>query len=67
MPKTLWIVDDDHDTADLIEFILKGQGYMIDKFTEANNFLQNRDQLPDLYILDKWFDGLDGLKLCKEH
>lgn len=66
MPKTIWIVDDDHDTAELIEFILAAQGYTIIKFTRANDFLEHRDELPDLYIMDKWFDGLDGLKLCKE-
>ncbi|MEO7800894.1 MAG: response regulator [Ginsengibacter sp.] len=66
MAKSLWIVDDDHDTAELMEFILKGQGYTVDKFTQANNFHQHRNQLPDLYILDKWFDGVDGLQLCKE-
>ena len=60
-PKTILVVDDDHDLSDGLRIVLERQGYRV---LQAGNGLQARDlvyrQRPDLVILDMMMPRMGG-------
>lgn len=60
------IVDDEKEIADLVDVVLKNEGYETFKFydaVEAYKEVQNNKNI-DLAILDVMMPGLDGFTLC---
>ena len=60
------IVDDEKEIADLVELVLKNEGYNVLKFynsLDAYSNLLNNDEI-DLAILDVMMPNMDGFELC---
>ena len=67
MKAQILVVEDQAATSDLIEEILKGEGYevkVVDTLTKARANLSRA--LPELLILDRSLPDGDGLELCHE-
>ena len=65
---TVLLVDDEKEIADLIEVILKNEGYDVLKFydsTAALHEVENNASI-DLAILDVMMPGVDGFTLCSK-
>ena len=61
--KSILVVDDDKDLANLLERILVEEGYQVVKAYDGNSALTVlEEQRPDLIILDIIMPGMDGLK-----
>ena len=67
MPKELiFIIEDEKDIADLLEYNLAKEGYRIKQFSSGEAGLKAaQNDAPDLVILDLMLPGMDGLNVCK--
>lgn len=64
--KKVFIADDEADILDILGLMLKAQGYEVTASTEpADIFKLEKDQLPDIILLDIWMAGIDGRDVCK--
>jgi CheY-like chemotaxis protein len=70
MVKKIMIVDDTRDTVELVEKLLKSEGYTtiiafngkeaLDKLRSVKD-----DERPDLILLDMFMPGMSGREVCK--
>ena len=61
------VVDDEPDIRDLVQEILKDEGYAVVSAENGASARQSlRDGRPDLILLDIWMPDLDGISLLKE-
>ncbi|BDU50173.1 response regulator [Haliovirga abyssi] len=67
MSKNILIVDDEVDVVEVIEMLLKNQGYNV---ITAHNGIEALERIekkiPDLVILDIMMPQMDGLEACKK-
>ena len=63
---SILIVDDEKEIADLVEVILKNEGYEVLKFYDSRLAAMEieRNSSIDLAILDVMMPGIDGFSLC---
>lgn len=63
---SILLVDDEKEIADLVEVILKNEGYEVIKFYEAQAALKEAESnsLIELAILDVMMPGVDGFAMC---
>ncbi|MCK5073553.1 MAG: response regulator transcription factor [Bacteriovoracaceae bacterium] len=65
------IVEDEKDISDLLEGRLKANGYrckVISRGDDALNYIQtieNENNIPSLFILDRMLPGNNGIEICK--
>lgn len=59
------IVENDLDTLFILEKVLGDAGYQVEKCREGSAIVEGKQQLPDLYILDKSLPLIDGLAISK--
>ena len=67
--RSILIVEDERDIADLLTLVLTKEGYIVEKsFTakEANCFLKSALNLPDLILLDIKMPGVNGIDFCQK-
>lgn len=63
----IYVVDDEENIRELIEYNLKKAGYNIRTFADGESFLNSlQDDMPDLVCLDIMLPDYDGLELCKK-
>lgn len=61
------IVDDDVQMLDMVEIVLKREGYHVLRANSAEAALQLVDtNVPDLFVIDVMMPNVDGLQLCRQ-
>ncbi len=61
MSQRILIVEDQADVAELIEVVLKGEGYKVAIARDgAQGLMLSRDWNPDLILMDVMLPGVDG-------
>jgi CheY-like chemotaxis protein len=63
--KKILITDDDPGMMDAFSIIFKRAGYDTTVISSATPILENKCELPDLFILDKQLSGVDGIDVCR--
>ncbi len=62
----IFIVDDEDDILDLVDYVLSKEGYQVERFRTGEEILRKvKTDLPDLILLDLMLPGVDGLDVCK--
>jgi len=65
--KLILLVDDDESLLDLMEHVVKKEGFRTDRATDGNEALSKARALnPDLLILDFMLPGLGGYEVLRE-
>jgi DNA-binding response OmpR family regulator len=65
--KLVLLVDDDESLLDLMEHVVKKEGFRTDRAADGNEALRKADALsPDLIILDFMLPGLGGYEVVRE-
>jgi RNA polymerase sigma factor (sigma-70 family) len=63
----VYIVEDDADLRQSIQWILRSVGYDVTAFAQADDFLLQCDgECPACLIVDLLLPGMTGLRLCRE-
>jgi DNA-binding response OmpR family regulator len=68
MPQRILVVEDNRDSRDMVRTLLSesGDGYEVVAVETAAEALAFDGTTPfDLYVLDIWLPGMDGLSLCR--
>ena len=66
MPKHVLVVEDEPDTAELIELHLKNDGYRVTVAGDGDQALKKvHKHMPDLVILDLMIPEITGIEVCK--
>lgn len=64
--KTIFVVEDDRSINDLVAYALRGEGYEVFGFSDAESLGARLEQtIPDLILLDIMLPGQDGLSLLQ--
>ena len=65
--KTILVVDDEKPIADILEFNLKKEGFIVHCAHDGEEALEKVEELqPDLMILDIMLPKKDGMEVCRE-
>ncbi|TVQ92305.1 MAG: response regulator [Bacteroidetes bacterium] len=63
----LHVIDDDHSSLRLLEFILKQKGYNVTSSTSGEKALNHFEkEKPDLILLDILMPHMDGYEVCRK-
>ncbi len=66
MPKTVLVVEDDSNIAELLRLYLEKEGYRVLAAADGNKGVELfRTSSPDLVLLDLMLPGLDGWGVCR--
>lgn len=65
--KEIFVVEDDADIRELLEYLLESENYKVQSFPTAEAFnSQFKSQRPDLILLDIMLPDGDGVTICEE-
>ncbi len=66
LKEKIYIVDDEEDILDLVEYILGKEKYRVKRFLTGEDVIAAmQKEKPDLLLLDLMLPGIDGLDVCK--
>jgi len=65
MKKKVLVADDDPGIRDIFKMIFEKAGYSIEVKDNGRDILENKYELPDVFLIDKQLSGSDGLNLCR--
>ncbi|HEV7349750.1 response regulator [Telluribacter sp.] len=65
MKKKVLITDDDPGILDVFKIIFDRAGYNTAIFSDGKPLYQDNYEIPDIYILDRYLSGVDGLDICR--
>ena len=61
------IVDDDAQVLDMVELVLKREGYSVHRAFSARDALETVEKTtPDLFVIDAIMPDMDGIALCRK-
>ncbi len=63
--KRIVCADDDPGLQDIFPLICGRAGYSVTMFSNGEELMEQLDDLPDLYLLDKQLSGIDGMEVCR--
>jgi len=64
---TIFVIEDEDDIRELVEYNLAREGYKVHGFTTGEEALERLDSLrPDLVLLDLMLPGSDGIEICRQ-
>jgi len=64
--QTVFIVDDEEDILDLVDYILLKEGFVVKRFLTGEEVMAAlAEKTPDLLLLDLMLPGIDGLEVCR--
>lgn len=68
MKKIIYVLEDDADIGELVNFLLMEQGYEVSVFSNIASFKRhtNNNVLPALLIIDVMLPDGNGLDICKD-
>ena len=67
MTKKVFIVEDEPDLRDTLQFNFENEGFTVKSFSNGESFLEAiNDDKPNLVILDLMLPGISGLDVCRE-
>ncbi len=65
--ETIFVVEDEEDILELIQYNLVRESYRVDCMTSGEEALKRaRKSPPDLMLLDLMLPGVDGLEVCRK-
>ncbi|PCI40013.1 MAG: hypothetical protein COB53_02210 [Elusimicrobia bacterium] len=65
--KLVLIVDDDESILDLLEHVVKKEGFRVDRATDGQEAIRKVDvAIPDAIVLDFMLPGMGGFEVAKE-
>jgi len=59
------IVEDDTAISDILRIILEKNGYEVEEYIHGQPLIDGNIRWPDLFLLDKQLDDVDGLDICR--
>ncbi len=63
----IMIVDDDAQVLDMVELVLKREGYQVQRAYSAQDALEMAEsEAPDMFVIDAMMPDMDGLTLCRK-
>ncbi len=63
----IFVIDDEEDILDLVDYNLAKEGFQISRFTTGEAALEGvKREKPDLVLLDLMLPGVDGLEICRQ-
>lgn len=65
MKREILIIDDDPGIQDILKIILERAGYAVAIEDNISTILSNNYKLPDVFLLDRFLSGNDGLDICR--
>ena len=65
MKKHILVVDDDHDFLSLVINLLTKEGYDVKGISNGISIVEGHIEWPDLFILDKQMEFIDGMAISK--
>ena len=65
MAQRICIVEDDESIQDILKIILQNAGYETIIFPDGHPIMENNYSFPDLFLLDKQLQDIDGLIICE--
>lgn len=65
MKRKILIIDDDPGIQDILKIIFDRAGYAAAIEDNVQLILSNNYSLPDIFLLDRYLSGVDGLDICR--
>ncbi len=65
MKRQILIIDDDPGIQDILKIIFERAGYGVSIQDKVQLILNNEYQIPDIFLLDRYLSGMDGLDICR--
>lgn len=63
--KKIIIVEDDPGISDILRIVLEKNHYAVEEYVNGNSIISGQITLPDLFLLDKQLEEMDGLDICR--
>ncbi|WP_316765379.1 response regulator transcription factor [Pedobacter frigiditerrae] len=67
MNKTIYVVEDNDDIRELVEYLLEIEGYQVSGFPNATTFKEEiKNSTPDAVVLDIMLPDGNGIEICNK-